>query len=250
MSLGCPFLPGVWGLAVLTYVQSVVIGPLVWFFRRDWVRIITGLGRSIRDRRITGQDARLGWLIILATIPVGLVGLVFEHQLRTVFAKPLAAAGGHGPIGDTIGDAAHFEAHFDDRPGGDDNARISALPTREAVGIGSFQIAALFAGISRSGIAMVGGLLRGLSHEDGARFSFMLATPVILAAGVYKIPDLFDPNGNGIHWQVIVGSIVAGLAGYVSVRFRVRWFTTRTLTPFAVYCLIAGAASILRFSIG
>jgi undecaprenyl-diphosphatase len=95
---------------------------------------------------------------------------------------------------------------------------------------------------------MVGGLIRGLDHEDAAKFSFLLATPVILAAGVLKIPSLLGPAGTNIHGQVIVGALAAGVAAYASVRFLTRWFTTRTLTPFAVYCLIAGTASIIKFA--
>ena len=95
---------------------------------------------------------------------------------------------------------------------------------------------------------MVAGLLRGLDHEDAARFSFLLATPIILAAGVYKLPDLFGPLGNGVRPQILAGSVAAGLAAYVAVRFLVRWFRTRTLWPFAIYCLIAGVASIIRFA--
>ena len=121
---------------------------------------------------------------------------------------------------------------------------------RDAVGIGALQILALFAGISRSGVTMVGGLWRGLSHEDAARFAFLLATPVILAAGVLKLPSLAGPAGDGIHGQVVVGTLVTGVTAYLSVRFLVRYFETRTLTPFAVYCLVAGAASVLRFALG
>jgi undecaprenyl-diphosphatase len=119
--------------------------------------------------------------------------------------------------------------------------------TTDALVVGSTQIAALFAGISRSGITMVAGLLRGLDHDDAARFSFLLATPVIFAAGVYKLPDLLGPLGNGIRGQVVVGSIVAGVCAYLAIRFLTRFFHTRTLTPFAIYCLIAGVASIVKF---
>ena len=110
------------------------------------------------------------------------------------------------------------------------------------------QVFALLPGISRSGITMVAGLARGLDHEDAARFSFLLATPIILAAGVYKLPDLLGPNGDGVRPQILAGSVAAGLAAYLSVRFLTRYFTTRTLTPFAVYCLVVGACAIVRFA--
>jgi len=255
-----PYLAFIVGLHVATALALLV------YFRSDWVRILRGLARSITSRRIdpADTDARLGWLLVLGTIPVGLVGLVFEHSLRTLFAKPLAAAvfltinGAVLLLGERlrsrprprlrerVGAGTGADGDTMRRSGGEPLAALSVV---NAVGIGSFQIAALFAGISRSGVTMVGGLLRGLSHEDAARFSFLLATPVILAAGVYKLPDLFGPNGSGIRGQVLVGSIVAGLAAYASVRFLSRYFATRTLRPFAVYCLVAGAVSMVWFGI-
>jgi len=255
-----PYLAFIVGLHVATALALLV------YFRSDWVRILRGLARSITSRRIdpADTDARLGWLLVLGTIPVGLVGLVFEHSLRTLFAKPLAAAvfltinGAVLLLGERlrsrprprlrqrVGAGTGADGDTMRRSGGEPLAALSVV---NAVGIGSFQIAALFAGISRSGVTMVGGLLRGLSHEDAARFSFLLATPVILAAGVYKLPDLFGPNGSGIRGQVLVGSIVAGLAAYASVRFLSRYFATRTLRPFAVYCLVAGAVSVVWFGI-
>ncbi len=255
-----PYLAFIVGLHVATALALLV------YFRSDWVRILRGLARSITSRRIdpADTDARLGWLLVLGTIPVGLVGLVFEHSLRTLFAKPLAAAvfltinGAVLLLGERlrsrprprlrerVGAGTGADGDTMRRSGGEPLAALSVV---NAVGIGSFQIAALFAGISRSGVTMVGGLLRGLSHEDAARFSFLLATPVILAAGVYKLPDLFGPNGSGIRGQVLVGSIVAGLAAYASVRFLSRYFATRTLRPFAVYCLVAGAVSTVWFGI-
>ena len=127
------------------------------------------------------------------------------------------------------------------------DARLAQLSYVNAVAIGATQILALLAGISRSGITMAGGLWRGLDHEDAARFAFLLATPVILAAGVLKVPSLFGTAGAHIHGQVILGVIVCAIAAYLSVRFLVRWFQTRTLTPFAIYCLVFGALSMLRF---
>jgi undecaprenyl-diphosphatase len=126
--------------------------------------------------------------------------------------------------------------------------RIARLSYFDSVIVGTFQIAALLAGISRSGITMAGGLWRGLNHEDAARFAFLLATPVILAAGVLKIPELFDPAAAHIHGQIVLGVVVTAVSAYLSVRFLVRWFETRTLTPFAIYCLVVGAASVVRFA--
>jgi len=224
---------------------------LLAFFREEWVRIIGGFFRSVRSRRIATPDERMAWLLAVATIPVGVVGLVFEHTLRTIFAKPLAAAcflTVNGVIllaGEWIRRRAAARTH---RVVDEEGRQLDTLAFREAGVVGVAQTAALFAGISRSGITMVAGLARGLSHEDAARFSFLLATPIILAAGVYKLPDLLGSNGAGIRGQVLVGSIVAGVAAYVSVKFLVRWFTSRTLTPFGVYCLVAGVICIIRFA--
>jgi undecaprenyl-diphosphatase len=133
------------------------------------------------------------------------------------------------------------EAHASD-------LRISRLDWTDGVIVGGFQILALLAGISRSGVSMVGGLVRGLSHEDAARFAFLLATPVILAAGVLKLPTLAGSAGDHIHGQVAVGVVITGITAYLSVRFLVKYFETRTLTPFAIYCLITGAISAVHFA--
>src|ERR1035437_4928342 len=126
---------------------------------------------------------------------------------------------------------------------------LDTLEFREAGVVGVAQVFALLAGISRSGITIVAGLVRGLDHEDAARFSFLLATPIILAAGVYKLPDLLGPNGDDVRGQVLAGSIAAGVAAYLSVRFLSRYFTRRTLLPFAVYSLVAGVLALIRFGL-
>ncbi len=242
------FLAFVVGLHVATALALLV------YFWRDWVGVVKGFVSSIKKRRADTPSERMAWLLVLATIPVGLVGLVFEHSLRTLFAKPLAAAiflcvnGLILLLGERLRRRPRVTTPRAAGAGVTESSQLDTLPYRDGLVIGSAQIGALFAGISRSGITMVAGLLRGLDHEDAARFSFMLATPVILAAGVYKLPDLAGPLGNGIRPQILVGSICAAVAAYVSVRFLTRYFETRTLTPFATYCLVFGAVSVIHFA--
>jgi undecaprenyl-diphosphatase len=244
----------------LAFLVALHVGTaiaLLVYFREDWIKIVRGILRSIVNRRVETPDERLGWLLVVGTIPVGIVGLVFEHSLRTVFAKPLAAAcflTVNGVIllaGERYRRRAQVRAlvaaHASTRGETEVGRRLDTLDFREALIIGTTQIAALFAGISRSGVTMVAGLARGLDHEDAARFSFLLATPVILAAGVYKLPDLFGHLGDGIRMQALVGAVFAGVASYFSVRFLVRFFQTQTLWPFGIYCLVVGGLCILRF---
>ena len=244
-------------LAFLVALHVATALALVVYFRRDWVRIVGGMARSLRSRRIDTPDARLGWLLVIATIPVGLTGLVFEHPLRTLFAKPLAAGLFLTVNGVILLAVERLRRRSEAKvavgaggpevPVGPKGPQLDTLRPGEATGIGAAQILALFAGISRSGVTMAAGLLRGLDHEDAARFSFLLATPIILAAGLYKIPDLLGPLGDGIRPQMLVGSLCAGVAAYLAVRFLVRWFHTRTLTPFGIYSLVAGVLAVLRF---
>jgi undecaprenyl-diphosphatase len=248
-----PYLAFIVGLHVATAVALLI------FFWKDWVRIIGGFLTSVRDRRIQTPDQKLAWLLIIATIPVGVAGLLLEHTFRTVLGKPvpaalfLAANGGVLYAGELLRrraakrvDTATMSAEDEQLPPDvASDRRLSRLGWGEGILIGTAEILALLPGISRSGVTMVAGLTRGLSHEDAARFSFLLATPVILAAGILKIPDLTGPLGAGIHGQVLVGSLVSGIGAYLAVRFLVRYFETRTLTPFAIYCTIAGLASAL-----
>ena len=280
-----PYLAFIVGLHVATAIALLI------YFWRDWVRIVGGFFSSLRDRRVQTADQKLAWLIILATIPVGLAGLAFEHAFRVIFGKPVIAAiflavngviliageryrtraslaadaalrearaaraaavtaparpfhavpaGGSAAVAT---DPARYERDDPDGPVQADR-RLATMGYPRALLIGSAQILALLAGISRDGVAMVAGMARGLSREDAARFAFLLATPVILAAGVLKVPDLAGPLGAGIRGQVLFGSVLSGVGAYLSVRFLLRYLRTRTLTPFGVYCLIVGLGSV------
>jgi undecaprenyl-diphosphatase len=264
-------------LAFIVALHVATAIALLWFFRKDWVVIIRAFFRTLKTRKVETSDERLAWLIVIATIPVGITGLLFEHTFRTLFAKPLAAAiflTLNGVIllaGERLRRRSERTAEYGASPASGTAAatwgpaqmrqtaatttrsrgrQLTTLEYGEAAIIGLFQTLALFAGISRSGVTMVAGLFRGLDHEDAARFSFLLATAVIFAAGVLKLPTLAGSAGSQIHGQIIVGMLTAGLAAYFSVRFLTRYFQTQTLVPFAVYSLIAGVLCTLRFALG
>ena len=307
-----PYLAFIVGMHVATAIALLI------YFWRDWIRIIGGFFTSLGHwqgwhPRVATRDERLAWMIILATIPVGLVGLVAEHAFRVLFGKPilagvflivngvilycgekfrprasvqadqevaaqragtLGAAGPGGAVppgpppgpdqpapGQAVGQQA-VGHHAAGRGAGHQvvredeishalasDERLARMGFKEAVIIGASQILALLAGISRDGVTMVTGMARGLSREDAARFAFLLATPVILAAGVLKVPDLLGPLGNGIRGQILLGSVLSGLGAYVSVRFLVRYFQTRTLYPFAIYCFVFGLLSVIYLGV-
>ncbi len=243
-------------LAFLVALHVATALALLVHYRHTWVRIIAGFFRTLRTRRIETPDERLAWLLVVATIPVGLTGLALEHFLRTVFAKPAAAAifltinGGILLLGERLRRRQAAAVATPAGPAVEPPGRqLDTLELKEAVVIGSAQTLALFAGISRSGVTMVGGLLRGLNHEDAARFSFLLATPVIFAAGVYKIPDLTGPLGDGVRAQALAGGVAAFAAAYAAVRFLERYFERRDLTPFAIYCFVAGIVSLIHIAL-
>jgi undecaprenyl-diphosphatase len=225
---------------VATHLATALV--LLGFFWRDWVRIVRGLGRSLRNREIAPDDtdAKLGWLLVVGTIPAGILGLLLEHKLRTVFASAQSAAFFLMVNGLLLFGAEALRRRAPQVEHGDPDERI---PRR----LRTLQATALVPGISRSGVTMGGGLLVGLSNEDAARFAFLLATPIIGAAAALKLPELFGSQGNGVRGPALVGALCAAATAYLSVRFLMRFFETNRLTPFAAYCLAAGLACTLYF---
>ena len=232
---------------IATHLATAIV--LFIFFFHDWMRIFAGMWRSLAERQIApdNHDAKLGWLLVVGTVPAGILGLLFQDSLRTVFASAQSAAfflmlngvmlygaerlRRRAPVVETADPLASDE-------------RISGETSyRDAVGIGAAQAIALIPGFSRSGASMAGGLLTGLSNEDAARFSFLLATPIIGAAALLKLPDLFGATGDGVRGQALAASLCSAVTAWFSVRFLVRYFETNRLTPFAIYCFVAGLAS-------
>jgi undecaprenyl-diphosphatase len=247
-----PYLAFIVGMHVATALALVV------FFWKDWVRIAGGFFSSIARREVQTTDQKLAWLLILATIPVAFFGLVFEHWLKTHAAKPTPTAifliinGGVLLLAERLrGQGGALDSEYVDEriTGPESDKNIVKLPVLQAVTVGAAQIGALFPGISRSGVTMVAGIFRGLDREDAARFSFLLATPVILLAGMLKLPELAGSDGDGIRGQVLFGSLLAGITAYLSVRFLTKYLANRSLTPFAYYCFVIGAASLVLFAV-
>ncbi|QEC47573.1 undecaprenyl-diphosphate phosphatase [Baekduia soli] len=237
---------------VATHLATALV--LLGFFWRDWVRIVKGLGRSLRDREIhpSDTDAKLGWLLVVGTVPAGLLGLLLEHALRKVFASPQSAAAFLVLNGLMLLGAEHLRRRA---PGPDPllpdgDARIVArLRWRDALSVGAAQAVALLPGLSRSGASMGGGLLVGLSNEDAARFAFLLATPIIGAAALLKLPDLAGSAGDGIRGPALAGAVGAAFTAWFSVRFLMKYFETNRLTPFAYYCLGIGVVLSIVFAV-
>ena len=233
---------------VATHLATAIV--LFCFFWRDWMRIFRGMGRSLRDRGIAPDDydAKLGWLIVVGTIPAGLLGLLLEHQLRGLFASPASASFFLMLNGVLLFGAEALRRRAPQTDSDDDTRIAKQVSFPGSFGVGAAQALALIPGFSRSGAAMGGGLLVGLSHKDAARYSFLLATPIIGAAAALKLPELLGPEGNGIRGQALVASLAAALAAYVSVRFLMRYFETRTLIPFAIWSLLFGLACSIYFA--
>jgi undecaprenyl-diphosphatase len=297
-----PYLAYVVGLHVATAIAMII------YFWRDWVRIIgaffASIGHVIRPAPGTNRlepqntDQMLAWMIILATIPVGIAGLALEHLFRVAFSKPIPTSlflfanglillGGERLRRRSADEAARQEAADQQMvaqrqraavgagslgvPGGvgrhssgqralkqqqatlavEADRRLVRLGYGNAFFLGAMQILALLPGISRDGIVMVSGMFRGLTRADAARFSFLLSAPVILAAGMLKIPDLLGTLGNGIRGQVLFGSVLSGVGAYLALRFLVRYLSdaTKTLTPFGIYCLVVGLGSAVYLSV-
>jgi undecaprenyl-diphosphatase len=237
---------------IATHLATAIV--LLLLFLRDWVQIVGGLGRSLKQREIRADDkyARLGWLLVAGTIPVGIIGLLLQEPLRKLFASPQLAAAFlivNGIALLTFERLRRRPARAGDFEG-DVDGRLAKLTWRQAIGVGTSQAAALIPGISRSGFTMGGGLIVGLSNEDAARFGFLLATPVIFAAAALKLPELFGSAGNGVRGPALVAALCAAATTFLAVKFLLRFFKTNRLTPFGVYCVLIGLISTLVFAFG
>lgn len=235
-------------LIFLVAMHGATALVLFLFFWEDWKKIVSGFFRSLIQREIRSDDsyAKLAWLLVVATVPAGALGLLFEDSLKKLFASPQIVSvflllNGLMLLGAEL---LRRKLKENNAPVGSDD-RISKVSWVATTKIGVMQCLALLPGFSRTGATITGGLLVGLSHEDAARFSFLLATPIIGAAAFLKLPELLGKSGQVDMGPIIVGSVFAGIFAYLSVKFLTKYFETKKLWPFGVYCLILGLVVFL-----
>jgi len=235
---------------VMLHVGSAV-GLLIYFWR-DWVQIVRAFFTTLQKRRVETPTERLAWLIIVASVPVGILGVAFEHTLRVATATPEIAAIFLVINGFILLGAERLRKRAEVRElarregmKADGGRILDTLEYREAAVVGVGESTALIAGISRDGVVMATGLARGLDNSDAARFSFLLATPIILAAGVYKIGDLTGPNGAGIRGAAVIAAVSACITAVITVHYLMRYFRHGNLNPFGIYCVVFGVAMVI-----
>ncbi len=236
-------------LTFLVATHAATAFVLFLFFWKDWKLVISGFFRSYRTRRISDDDtyAKLSWLLVVGTIPAGILGLLFEEHLKVLFAAPTLVAFVLILNGVLLYLAEILRRRRKDQSSDKMDQRVAKLTFLQALEVGTLQCLALIPGFSRTGSSITGGLLVGLSHEDAARFSFLMATPIIGAAAVLKLPELSLSNQQSAILPSIVGAMSSGFFAYLSVKFLTKYFKTKTLTPFAVYCALIGILASLVF---
>ena len=232
---------------VATHLATAIV--LFGFFFKDWVLIFKGIMRSLKMRVIDQTDtyAKLGWLIVVSSIPAGILGLLLEEKLKILFASPRAVAMFLILNGFLLYGAELLRSRKAENQSIHGDEQIAKISWMQGIKVGLAQCLALIPGFSRTGSTIGGGLLIGLNHEDSARFSFLMATPIIFAAAVLKLPELLTAGDGSIIGPILAGSIVAGIAAYFSIRFLTKYFKTKKLTPFAVYCVFLGIGTSLLF---
>lgn len=241
----------------LPLVTSLHLGTsvaLIIYFWRDWLQVLKTLGTTAKTRKINkGTQEWVTWLILVGSIPAGLIGIVLKTKIENLFSSPLYAAaflvlnGSVLFIGEALRRRAESnlktlsprerEAHF--RP-------LSSLSIKEAFLVGLAQALSLIPGFSRSGTTIVAGLGVRLTHEDAARFSFLLGTPIILGAALVEAPSLLHQHLFPF-WLILFGMVLSGVSAYLSTIFLTKYFEKGRLDPFAYYCWIMGLVSVIIF---
>lgn len=226
-------------------------GALLILYRSEWVAIVRGFFTAAFRGQIQNDNERLAMLLLVGTIPAAILGVFLESRIKALFASPYEAAGfliANGIL--MLGfEVLRRRAERVSTLQEEEFAQAERISFRAAALVGACQALAFLPGISRSGVTIGGGLMAGLRHQEAARFSFLLATPVILGAGLVEVPQLF--SGGVPIGEYLAAMVLAGIAAYASARFLLRYFRSGRLDPYGYYCIAAGAVSLalLRFNL-
>ncbi len=228
--------------AFLPFLVMLHLGTaiaLLVYFWRDWWMLFLGV-TGMASEVIVTASRRIFMLIVIATIPAVICGFFLEKFVRGLFGSPVIAA--------TFLVVNGFLLLFGERLRNHGQRELTTLTVKDALCIGLWQCTALIPGISRSGATIVGGLLRGISHEGSAHFSFLIATPIILGATVLEVPKLLHEQvPPGTFQLATLAAVVAGIVAWLSTWFLMRYFRAHedwALSPFAAYCIVAGLGSL------
>ncbi|HEV2109771.1 MAG TPA: undecaprenyl-diphosphate phosphatase [Gammaproteobacteria bacterium] len=231
-----------WFLPYIVVLHLGTAAALLLYFWRDWRALLSGVWAAHGG---TGNpEARLFWLLVCGTVPAGLLGLVLEHKVRELFGGFMVAAVFLMLNGVLLIAGDRFKQRSA-------TAALESMGWKKAFLIGCAQAFALIPGVSRSGVTLVAGLMGGLDYAASARFSFLLATPIIGAAGLLEIPKLLHQHAAlppGLGAVIVTGGVLAGIFAWLSAWFLMRWFKTTEVTalrPFGIYCVIAGGAALV-----
>ena len=227
----------------LAFVVALHLGTaiaLLLFYRSDWIAIVRALVASVVRGRFSEDSAeRIGWLLVVGTIPVGIFGVFLEKPVRALFGSTAIVA-----VFLVLNAFVMFAGEWLKRRERKHDRALASLTWAQALAVGASQSLALLPGISRSGASIVAGLVVGLDHSEAARYSFLLATPAIAAASLLEIPRLLEPSAQGVAGMALAGGVVAGVLAYASVAFLTRYFRSNDLRPFGWYCLAIGLVTL------
>jgi undecaprenyl-diphosphatase len=241
----------------LPFITALHLGTslaLLLYFWRDWFQVGRTMVNSIKEGEVRkGTEEWVSWLIIIGCIPAGLLGITLQDPLQKLFSSPVLASaflvvnGSVLFLGESL--RRRSEATFATLPPKEREAHfrsLSSLSWKEALIVGAAQALALIPGFSRSGTSMVAALGVRLTHEDAARYSFLLGTPIILAAALLEVPQLLGQPPSTL-LLVVIGMVLSGVAAYLSTKFLMKYFETGRLDPFAYYCWAAGLITLVLF---
>lgn len=231
------------GAAFTAITQIGTETAVLIYFRKDIVRIVSAWFRSLTNKAMrSDHDAQMGWLVIVGSIPIGVLGVTFKDQIEGPFRDLRLIATTLIVMGIVLGIADRLAAR--DEKGGKHRAikerkSLKELGVRDGLIYGACQAMALIPGVSRSGATISGGLLMGYTREAAARYSFLLAIPAVLASGVFELKDATE--GGHVEWpQTIFATIIAFAVGYAVIAWFMKFITTKSFMPFVIYRILLG----------